>query len=391
MLPLLLTSLLLQAQGKPAPPKDSSTLVKVADNARAPWLCIDSEGSVYMAFSRGGNIEVSVSVDGGATFSAPVRALNTQGRDPGIASRGPRIAVDAQKRIYVSAPLTPGAADAAIMNDIYFAVSADKGKTWSRPFPVSDPKTGMESAHSAAAGPGEVHLVWLSTPGGKPPILSYAKFGADGKRVGKSVVVAAYPCEQCPPAITVDGKGNPTIAWRESSHDAASKENRQIFIATSTDGGKSFGATARLNSVDSGLPQCPNEAPALAVTGDARTLAAAWMDRRDLERDANIYWAFGPPGKFGRDTDPHDDRRFIQRRPTLAVEPDGTVWCAWEDGRLSTQRVFFASTKAPANVPLGDDKEGGGFSPCLAAGGGIVGIAYQSGDNAAFRLLRVAK
>ncbi|HEV3029177.1 MAG TPA: hypothetical protein VG457_16480, partial [Planctomycetota bacterium] len=308
---LLLCAVLLQAPGKPLLPKDGSTLVKVADNAKAPWLAIDAEGNVYVAFSRGGNIEVSVSVNGGLLFPPPVRALNAQGRDPGMSTRGPRISVDAQKRIYVSAPLTLGVADAAIMNDIYYAVSSDMGKTWTRPYPISDPKTGIESVHAAAAGPGDVHVAWLSSVGGKPPILAYAKFGADGKKSGKGVVIAAYPCEKCPPAIAVDGKGNPCVAWRESNHDAASKENRQIFIAYSTDGGRSFGAPARLNSVDSGLTECPHEAPALAATGDGKMMAAAWMDRRDLERDANIYWAFGPPGKFGRDTDPHDDRRYI--------------------------------------------------------------------------------
>jgi len=387
MLPVLLGVLLLQAQGKAALPKDPSTLIKVADNAKAPWLALDPEGNAYIAFSRGGNIEVCVSLDGGATFSAPVRALNAGGRDPGTAGRGPRIAVDHQKRLYVSAPLTVGAPDAAIMNDLYYAVSTDKGKTWTRPYLISEPKTGMESVHATAAGPGDLHVAWLSSAGEKPPVLCYAKFGADGKKSGKTVTVSAYPCERCPPAIAVDGRGNPSVAWRESNHDAASKENRQIFIATSSDGGKSFGATARLNSVDSGLSECPQEGPALAVTGDSKTLAAAWMDRRDLEHDANIYWAFGAPGKFGRDTDPHDDRRFLQRRPTLAVEPDGTVWCAWEDGRLSTQRVFFTNTKAPPNVPLGDDKEGGGFAPCLAAGGGKVAVAYQSGESIGFRVL----
>jgi hypothetical protein len=112
------------------------------------------------------------------------------------------------------------------------------------------------------------------------------------------------------------------------------------------------------------------------------------MDRRDLERDANVYWAFGPPGKFARDTDPHDDRRYTQRRPTLAIDADGAVWCAWEDGRLSTQRVFITNSRVPANVPLGDAKEGGGSHPSLAAGGGKIAIAYQSGDHVGFRVLK---
>lgn len=384
---LLLIGVLLQAQGKPLP-KDPSTLVVVADKAKVPSLALDADGNVYVAFSRGGNIEISISLDGGTTFSAPVRALNAQGRDPGAPYRPPRIAVDNQKRIYVSAPICPAPPDQPLVNDIYYTVSADKGKTWKGPYLVSEAKTGVESAHATAAGPGDLQVAWLSSVGGRPPVLAFARFGADGKRTSKPAIVSPFPCEKCPPAVTVDGKGNPWVAWRESNHDAASKENRQIFIASSTDGGRTFAAPARLNSVDSGVADCPLEGPALAVTPDGKTLAAAWMDLRSLEKDPNIYWSFGAPGKLSRDTDPHDDRRYNQSRPTIAVEPDGTVWSAWEDGRLSTSRVFFATTKEGANVPVGTDKEGGCFAPSLAAGGGKVGIAYQSGDNVAFRLLK---
>lgn len=372
---LLVCALLLQV-------KDGSTLVKVADKAKVPALAIDADGNVYVAVSRGGNIEVAVSLDGGATFAEPVRALNVQGRDPGSPFRPPRIAVDNQKRIYVSAPLCLAAPDLPVVNDIYYTVSVDKGKTWKGPYLVSEAKTGIESAHAAAAGPGDLHVAWLSGDGTKAPVLAYSRFGADGKRTGKAVVVAKNPCEKCPPAVAVDGKGNPWVAFRETG-----KENRAVWLATSTDGGRTFGAPARLNSVDSGIADCPVESPALAVTSDGKTLAAAWMDLRSLEKDPNVYWSYGPPGKLPRDTDPHDDRRYGQRRPTLAVEPDGTVWCAWEDGRLSTQRIFYATTKNAANIALGTDKEGGCFAPSLAAGGGKVGIAYQSGDQVSFRLL----
>jgi len=383
----VLVAALLQAQAKPLP-KDPSTFVKVAENAKLPQLALDADGNAYVVFVRNGNVEVAVSTDGGATFGAPVTAMNEGGRDAAILNRGPRIAVDNQKRLYVSAPLCLAPPNSPIVNDLYVCVSTDKGKTFGKPYMINDaPKSGAESIHAVACGPGDLHVAWLDVKTGKPALL-YARIGADGKRVGKVVAVNATPCEGCPPAVAVDGKGNPCVAWRESNHDAASKEHRQVFLACSTDGGRSFGAAARLNSVDSGITDCPAEGPALAAAPDGKLLAAAWMDRRDLERDANIYWAFGPPGKFARDTDPHDDRRYTQRRPTLAIDAEGTVWCAWEDGRLSTQRVFFTNSRVPANVPLGDAKEGGGSHPCLAAAGGKVAIAYQSGENIGFRILK---
>jgi len=381
-------ALVLQAPGKP-PPKDPSPLVQVADNAKLPSLALDADGNAYVAFVRHGNVEVAVSSDGGATFSVPVTAFNEGGRDAALLNRGPHIAVDNQKRVYVSAPLNLSPPNAPVINDLYYCVSTDKGKTFGKPHLLNEaPKSGAESVHAVACGPGDLQVAWLDTKGDKPPLLCYAKYGPDGKRSGKIVMVNATPCERCPPAIAVDGKGNPCVAWRESQHDAASKEHRQIFLACSTDGGRSFGAALRLNSVDSGISSCPNEGPALAASRDGKMLAAAWMDRRDLERDANIYWAFGPPGKFGRDTDPHDDRRYTQRRPTLAIDADGVVWCAWEDLRVSPQRVYTSNSKEPANLPLRDAKEMGTSAPSLASGGGKVAVACQSGDNVGFRILK---
>src|SRR6188768_2431120 len=96
----VLLAALLQAQAKPLP-KDPSTFVKVAENAKLPQLALDADGNAYVVFVRNGNVEVAVSTDGGATFGAPVTALNEGGRDGAILNRGPRIAVDNQKRIYV--------------------------------------------------------------------------------------------------------------------------------------------------------------------------------------------------------------------------------------------------------------------------------------------------
>ena len=103
--------------------------------------------------------------------------------------------------------------------------------------------------------------------------------------------------------------------------------------------------------------------------------------------EVDVFWAYGPLGKFSSDTACQDDRRFQQRRPSLAIDPDGAVWCAWEDSRLSTQRIFFVNTKADPNVPLGEAKDGPTSLPCLAAGGGKVAIAFQMGDSIGFRVL----
>ncbi len=389
MIVLAAAALLMQARTPPPLPKDPSTLVKVADKARLPSLAADADGAFYVAFARNGNIEVAISTDGGMTFSAPVTALDGHGKQFPIPHRCPRIAVDKQKRIYVSAPICPNP-DASTVTDLYLAVSTDRGKSFKSPAMINEAsKSAPDAVHATAAGPGELHVAWLDTRGGKPA-LCYAKFNESGKRAGKTLTLAPYACERCPPAIAVDGRGNPVIAYREGREPAA-KTSRQIFLLISSDGGRSFGPAAQLNSVDSGLEECPQDPPAVAFAADGKLVAAAWMDRRDLERDANVYWTFGPPGKLGRDTDVHDDRRYVQRHPALAVDADSTLWCAWEDGRLSTQRVFYTNTKDPRNIPLGDAKDGPGGAPSLASGGGKVAVAYECADGVGFRVLLATK
>jgi hypothetical protein len=377
-----MVALLLQA--KPAPPRDESAFVKVAEDARVPHLTFDSDGNAYVAFVRKGNIELAISTDGGKTFGAPVTVLNSGGKDAGVANRGPRVSIDKNKRVWVSGPLCLAPPNAPIVNDLYYAVSTDRGKTFSKPFMINEGAgTASLSVHAAAAGPGDLHVAWADT---KKNLL-YARFDAAGKRVGKTVPLTGFYCEACPPGLAVDPGGNPTIAWRECPKDP--KANRQLFLSRSTDAGKSFATTTQLNSIDSGLSECPQDAPAAAFSADGKTFAAAWMDRRDVERDADVYWVFGTPGKLSPDTDCLDDRRYQQRRPALAVDPEGVVWCAWEDSRQSSQRIFFTNSKVDVNVPLGDPKEGPTSLPSLAASGARIALAYQSGKDVGFRVLAI--
>jgi hypothetical protein len=359
----VLLALLLQAK-----PHDESVLVTAATEARLPHLAFDAEGNAYVAVVRNGNAELAISTDGGKSFAAPVLAIDLRKKDVGIQNRGPRVAVDRAKRIYVSAPFE---------NTLLLAVSADRGKTFSKPVAIPD---APDAVHATAAGAGDVHAAWVATTNNARSLL-YARFDAAGKRVGKPLTITGLTCEHCPPALAVDPAGNPVVAWRES------KPPRGVYLSRSSDGGKSFAPATLLNSIDTGLTECPQEAPAAAFSPDGKTFGAAWMDRRDVERDADVYWAFGPPGKLSPDTDCLDDRRYQQRRPTLAIDADGAVWCAWEDGRLTTLRVFYTHSKTDLNFLLGDSKEGSGSWPSIAAGGGKVAIAYQLAKDVGFRIL----
>jgi len=216
-----------------APDPSPTEATVVAPGANQPHLASSDDGSFYATFIRDGNIGFACSTDKGKTWSAPVVAIDAKGRGAGGMQRGPHIAVDGKKTIYITAPLT---FDEAELNgkkypvrELYLAVSTDGGKTFSKPAQINDaPKKAPESLHWLAAAPnGDVFAVWLDLrqrdKGGQD--LAYVKISDQGRKIGKNAILPGPLCECCAPGLTVDAKGNPMILYREGG-----KTNRSIFL-----------------------------------------------------------------------------------------------------------------------------------------------------------------
>lgn len=229
--------------------------VVIAGGAIQPQLAALEDGSFYAVFIKDGNIGFSFSADRGRTWSPPAVAIDARGRAKGGMQRGPRIAVDAKKTIYVTAPICFDEAEFSKQyptQDLYLAVSTDGGKTFSKPAPVNDvPKQAPESLHWLATSPGgDVFVAWLdrrqrlNSPGQD---LGYVKITDQGRKIGKNGVLPGPLCECCAPGLAVDGKGNPTLIYREGGKNP----NRALMLAVSTNGGASFARAARINQGES--------------------------------------------------------------------------------------------------------------------------------------------
>jgi hypothetical protein len=222
----------------------------VAADAIQPQVAIDTDATVYVVFLHKGNVAVAVAADRGKTFSAPVVAIDVQGRARGGRQRGPRIGVDANKNLTVTCPVTFDDAEyhkRYPTADLFLVTSADGGKTWSKPVQVNEvSKKAPEALHWMAVAPGgEVHVAWLDRRSREGPgqDLYYAKV-VNGQ-VGKNVPIARTVCECCAPGLAVDGDGHPLVAWREGGD----KPSREVFARRSTDWGASFGGPVQVNRV----------------------------------------------------------------------------------------------------------------------------------------------
>lgn len=240
--------------GQDAAPPAADTALVIAPGAIQPHLAADAHGRFYAAFLHDGNVALSVSTDGGKTFTRPVVAIDAHGKARGGMQRGPRVAVDAAGTIYVTAPLCFDEAELGKrypVAELYLAVSGDGGATFAPPLQINDAdKTAPESLHWSAVGAdGTLFVAWLDRRQRTEPgqDLAFTRVTERGTKVEANRVLPGPLCECCAPGIAVAGAGNPIVVYREGG----AAKNRPLQLLRSNDGGATFQKPRRLNHGDS--------------------------------------------------------------------------------------------------------------------------------------------
>jgi hypothetical protein len=151
---------------------------------------------------------------------------------------------------------------------------SETGASWSKPTRLTD-REGLHHGYVAlaAAPDGSVYATWLDgreRNGGVMDVF-LARSSDGGKTFGKNIRVGQRASYACRPAVAVTADGAVHVAWR--GHDTS--HVRDIFLATSRDGGQSF-SEARCISPDGWRPgDTPRSGPALAASGS--DLHLAWF------------------------------------------------------------------------------------------------------------------
>jgi hypothetical protein len=324
-----------------------------AAKPQQPQIAVDRNGAIHLVYGMGELVCYHRSDDGGKSFTdrgevfiAPTIALGMR-RGPRIAATGSTICVTA----------IGGKVGKGRDGDVLAVHSPDGGKSWSKPVRVNDvDDAAREGLQALASGPnGDLCCVWLDLRHGRTEIMA-ATSSSGGKEWTSNVLVYQSPdgsvCECCHPSVAFDEHGKIYVQWRNSLGG-----RRDIYMAVSSDSGRTFGPATRLGTKTWALDACPMDGGAIAISGTRVT--SIWRrekqvylsqvgqpSERSLGEGEQPWIAATPRGSFliwlkqrGSDVyllGPDQDQPIVLAHhaydPVIAAGPkgQGPVVAAWE-------------------------------------------------------------
>jgi hypothetical protein len=299
------------------------------------------DGSLYLAWATADHVAVAHSTDGGKSFG-PAAPVNTEAAkiDPGPDSR-PGIAIGKDGKLFVSYTVFTGA---DYVGRVYVGHSADGGRSFDPPKPITDDTASQRFTKLIADKSGNILAAWIDKreiaaakqegrdyPGAA---LAFAWWDPTHDSFAPARIAQSDSCECCRVAAALDRAGRPVVAFR----DIFPTHIRDHAVMTFGKDGKP-GPLRRVSVDDWRTDVCPHQGPDIAVGPDG-AYHVAWFTQGSKRqglfyaRSANAGATFSDPIPLG------DPDKAPSRARVLAAGK--SVWLAWKefDGTLSTIRAM---------------------------------------------------
>jgi hypothetical protein len=222
-------------------------------NENPPKVIAGKNGDVYVCWAneRGkwkGNIRFARSTDGGKTFS-PAITVNSDGAGEPAGHAFQSVAVDKQGRVYVAWIDERNKREEDRGAEVWLAVSTDRGRTFSADRPVLRDVCECCRTNLQVDEAGGLYLAYRTVPSAGPMCrdIVVARSRDGGKSFAQTVVsYDKWEIDGCPvagPSFSFDKRGNLTVVWFTGGG-----EQPGLYYATSTDRGETFSARRPLHS-----------------------------------------------------------------------------------------------------------------------------------------------
>lgn len=386
---------------------EGATLTLAPSGASNPTVATGPDGATtYVAWVSGregepGDVLLTM-VPWDGTAAEPVRVNDVPGDATAHLQAPAQVAVGPEGNVYMAwqnNTVIEGRRFPA--SDLRFARSVDGGRTFSPAVTINDDVDGPPASHTfhnlTVTRDGTVVLSWLDgredahgghagmdmeMSEGPGPSVRVAVSRDGGATFEPSVVVDRETCPCCRTALAAGPDGTLYVAWRKIFDG----DVRDVVVARSTDGGRSWEAPVKVADDGWVFPGCPHAGPALAV-GSEGALHVAWYTGR--EDGAGLYHV------VSRDR----GRSFGPAEPLLAggwVPPSqvalapgagGAIWMAWEDRRGEQPTFHLARTSEEGSWNDDGSEVLSGSNPAFSAGVRGAVVAWLEGEAVRMRVL----
>ena len=223
---------------------------RLSENNTIQWypdIACDSNGVIYVVWADNTDdhwdILLSKSKNKGVTWSSPTLVNDATDPERGFNQLKPSIAVDGIDRIFVS-----WEDDRMADKQIFFAISMDGGKSFSKDLQVSKWSPGVNAKNPKinADQKGNSFLVWEEDYFGKYNVF-YSHSIDNGNSFSKPVQVnnESDKCSpEAAPVVVVDTRGNIFVSWSDQ------RAENHIYLSFSMDNGESFKVNERVDDAD---------------------------------------------------------------------------------------------------------------------------------------------
>jgi hypothetical protein len=266
-------------------------------DAAEPAITASTDGNIYVAWvehHEGGKADVMVARfdRNGKQQGAPVRVNPRQGSATAWRGDPPTIAVEPDQSVLVGWT-EKVQSESGHATNLYVSTSRDLGSTFAEPVKVNDDsRPAVHGMHSLTVGPdGRVYVAWLDerNVSPKPAMDMKTKQGSSGRHTesnrevfiasssdgartfspNKRVATNVCPC--CKTSITTGADGRVYLSWRQ----VLPGDFRHIAVASSTDRGDTFGQAKIVSDDQWMIAGCPVSGPSIGVSKDG-SLRVLW-------------------------------------------------------------------------------------------------------------------
>lgn len=345
---------------------------------KSPKIAVNAAGEVMVFWMRTGSSEaffISTLSDG--VFSTPVE-IPFGGLNPNLwsGSLGPNMAAEGDD-VYVTFEVYGDA--------IYVTHSSDGGISWDDPVAAYTPPDGRKATIPVVGvdNDGQPYIAYVNTNNAESDayygLVRSTDFGDTYlDEVDVSIESAGDEvCECCNGHIDIADNGDVYVSFRNNDNN-----QRDIWLARSTDGGATFSSAFDVDETDWVTNSCPSNGPHFSIVNNE--VVTAFFSGAGSEGSSVYYSSFDIENSIADSTvnlPTADETSNGQNRPRIAGAGDtlGVVWQETYDGSIeiamsiSTSGGYGLST----NSFLVTDLSGHQRYPTITYSGSSFHVAYE--------------